>query len=315
MRVAIIGGGPAGLVTLKYLATAHQYFPLSQPIEVVLFESAEKIGGVFFHHSYEEGEMVSSRFLTCFSDFRPPNTDPDYYTSEQYTSYLRKYVSHFRLWPNIKTSTKVLSVRRRDGGGHIVMYQTDGQLPVEWEVDAVAVCTGLHDQPVIPQIPGIEHVPETMHSNAFKGRYQLANKTVMLLGCGETAADIGYLGMTTSAAHAAAKQVVMCHRDGFLGAPKAMPRTVLFPALRGFSQSDFDKMDHYSDDPVPIDVSQSTLFDTMYVHPMVRDSMFIWNHYKMIAIDGSWIVSGSNKGVDQYVGHVSEHRRHPSRCE
>ena len=38
MKVAIIGAGPSGLVTLKYLKSAPSYFPI-EPIEVRVFEA------------------------------------------------------------------------------------------------------------------------------------------------------------------------------------------------------------------------------------------------------------------------------------
>lgn len=53
MKVAIIGAGPSGLSTLKYLITAHEYFPM-KPIEARLFEAEEKIGGTFTHRTYED---------------------------------------------------------------------------------------------------------------------------------------------------------------------------------------------------------------------------------------------------------------------
>lgn len=56
MRVAVIGAGPSGLVTLKYLQTAHQFFPI-QPIEAVLFEAEDAVGGTFAHRTYEDAEV------------------------------------------------------------------------------------------------------------------------------------------------------------------------------------------------------------------------------------------------------------------
>jgi dimethylaniline monooxygenase (N-oxide forming) len=56
MKVAVIGGGPAGLVTLKFLVTAHEFFPI-EPIEVRLFESEDEIGGTFVHRVYEDAEV------------------------------------------------------------------------------------------------------------------------------------------------------------------------------------------------------------------------------------------------------------------
>ena len=56
MRVAVIGGGPSGLVTLKYLLTAHEFLPV-QPIEARLFESKDQIGGTFRYRVYEDAEV------------------------------------------------------------------------------------------------------------------------------------------------------------------------------------------------------------------------------------------------------------------
>lgn len=59
MRVAVMGGGPSGLVTLKYLVTAHEFFPGVQPIEVMLFEAEDSVGGTFKHRTYENAEVRS----------------------------------------------------------------------------------------------------------------------------------------------------------------------------------------------------------------------------------------------------------------
>src|SRR6478752_5280838 len=114
MRVAIIGGGPSGLVQLKTLKTAHKHFPSIEPFEVKLFESYDKLGGVFFHHVYEDAELVSSKFLTTFSDFRPRPEDKDFFSSERYREYLEEYTTHFDLWDDIHLSTPVTGVRRGD---------------------------------------------------------------------------------------------------------------------------------------------------------------------------------------------------------
>lgn len=57
MRVAVVGAGPSGLVTLKYLTTAHEFFPGLKPIDARLFETEANIGGTFRYRSYEDGEV------------------------------------------------------------------------------------------------------------------------------------------------------------------------------------------------------------------------------------------------------------------
>lgn len=229
MRVAVIGGGPSGLVTLKYLNQAAQFFPGTH-IEAKLFEAAPHIGGVFYHHVYEDAELVSSKFLTSFSDFRPRRDDPDFLSAERYLEYLHQYASAFDLWPHIHLSTRVVSVRRRDAdpvrGGHIVTYRTPDGQEVDWACDAVAVCSGLHHVPNIPDLPGVENVPVVMHSEKFKSSEQFGvDKTVMILGCGETSFDIAALAIRSPT-----KRVVLCHRNGWLAAPK-VSRAAEIPCL------------------------------------------------------------------------------------
>jgi cation diffusion facilitator CzcD-associated flavoprotein CzcO len=57
LKIIIIGGGPAGLVTLKYLATAHQYFTGIPPIQVELLEQDGDIGGVYHQRVWNEAEV------------------------------------------------------------------------------------------------------------------------------------------------------------------------------------------------------------------------------------------------------------------
>ncbi|KAH7155181.1 hypothetical protein B0J13DRAFT_219844 [Dactylonectria estremocensis] len=301
MRVAIIGAGPSGLVQLKVLLEAHQRFGV-EPFEVKLFESYSKIGGIFLHHSYEDGELVSSKFLTTFSDFRPTHDEPDFFSTERYLEYLDAYASRFQLWPHIKFSTTVKSVRRGDDSAHVVTYQTPDGGIVEWECDAIAVCSGVHAIPHIPDIPGIERVPSVLHSSKFKTREQFGkDKTVVILGSGETGADLSYLAVTADT-----KRVVFCHRDGWIGAPKRLPGQKFLPWLFGAQDYPYPQL--------PLDVSQVTLFDSMYVHPLVRDSMKIWDFYHFVALPaGCWLCGGSPHGVDQFVGQVYGERFHVSR--
>ena len=62
MKVAVIGGGPSGLVTLKYLLAAHHFQPVD-PIEVQLFESEDRVGGTFSYRNYDRAEVMSTLLI------------------------------------------------------------------------------------------------------------------------------------------------------------------------------------------------------------------------------------------------------------
>jgi dimethylaniline monooxygenase (N-oxide forming) len=109
----------------------------------------------------------------------------------------------------------VNKVRRQGSDAHVISFSKDGR-DEEWECNAVAVCSGLHVEPDIPFLKGLENVPVVMHSSEFKGRNEFGEgKDVMILGAGETAMDLSYLAVTSPT-----KSVTMCHRDGFFYAPK-----------------------------------------------------------------------------------------------
>ncbi len=56
MKVAIIGAGPSGLTTLKYLVQSPDFLG-NDPVEVKLFEGEEGVGGTFYARMYEDGEV------------------------------------------------------------------------------------------------------------------------------------------------------------------------------------------------------------------------------------------------------------------
>ncbi|KAK3681099.1 hypothetical protein B0T22DRAFT_434837 [Podospora appendiculata] len=300
MKVAVIGAGPSGLVTLKYLLSSHSFLG-AEPIEARLFESEGAIGGTFYARTYEDAELVSSKQLTTFSDFRPRDDDPDFLSARRYLEYLHEYCSHFNLWPHIHLSTPVQSVTRDHSGKHTVTYldTTTGEQS-SWECDAIAVCSGLHVTPNVPDIPGIENIPVRMHSSEFKTRAQFGvGKTVLVLGSGETGADVAYMAVT-----APTKRVVMCHRNGFHFAPKRNLNPAILPILGGKANTKLT---------VPLDNSRGSLFDTAYVHPLLRNHTALWTFYDIYVKSILWTTTGTSGGLDQLVGTPSPEKNHVSK--
>jgi len=100
--------------------------------------------------------------------------------------------------------------------GHELTY-TVGSKTLTWQCDAVAVCSGLHVLPHRPTIDGIQYAPRVIHSSQFKSRQDFRDcRNIMVVGAGETGADISHLAITTPTV----ERVVLCHKDGFHFAPK-----------------------------------------------------------------------------------------------
>lgn len=66
---------------------------------------------------------------------------------------------------------------------------------------------------------------------------------------------------------------------------------------------------------VPYDVGASSLFDTAYVHPVLRDSPLSWGYWDKFAKWTAWVATGTSLGYDQWVGGVSADRYHASKSK
>lgn len=212
MRILIIGAGASGLVTAKTAREAGH--------EVSIVEASSAIGGTFENKRYKDGRMVSSKYLTCFSDFRSPDAEM-HMSLADYVAYLRDYAVHFGILDRIRFNVKVLEVAKTKKAGteatYSVTIQEDGDdsHPRTEAWDAVAVCSGLHNVPRVPDFPGQQQFrEEILHSSEYKEPDIFKGRKVLIIGTGETAFDLGYAAATTGAT-----AVTMSTRHGFVSVP------------------------------------------------------------------------------------------------
>ncbi|KAL2883320.1 hypothetical protein SGCOL_000999 [Colletotrichum sp. CLE4] len=300
IRVAIIGAGASGLVTAKYLRQARQYFGVPD-VEVRVFEKEDGVGGVCKYKAYEEAEMVSSKYLTAFSDFRVSKDLPDFLPTEEYVRYLKGFCTHFDLWGVIETKTEILRVSHTSSG-HRVFFRRierlraadrrDGEQQEEsWDCDAIAICSGLNNVPFIPSIEGLENM-SYLHSSEVKERRQFgSNTSIMILGAGETAMDIAHLAITSEA-----QEVVMCHKGGFFCAKKVVPLPVVLQV--------------WKPDPrqKPVDTAIASFLDTAYLPERLQHSSLLWTVYDKTFKCLHYISGGTAAGPDQWVGEIKGDR-------
>lgn len=60
----------------------------------------------------------------------------------------------------------------------------------------------------------------------------------------------------------------------------------------------------------PVDTSVASLFDTAYVHPKLQRSQALWTYYDRWIKTTHWLISGTEEGPDQWVGHMSQSRKY-----
>ena len=268
--------------------------------------------------------MVSSKYLTAFSDFRLPSCERDFPTPERYVEYLKAFATRFNIWGHIHLETAVTTINPGMDGQHILtLLGSRGQHIETYSCHAVAVCSGLNRTPSVPDIPGlttplapagresdgvspgkepvnvsIHPSIEAIHSVSFKARSQFGhNKNVLILGVGETAMDIAHLAITSPT-----RRVIMCHRDGFIHAPKIVPQPYRAGGRSG--GPDPNKPNK------PLDCAIASLFDTAYLPPIIQRGPLPWAIYDAFIKDMAWVISGTRAGFDQWVGGISRQRFH-----
>jgi dimethylaniline monooxygenase (N-oxide forming) len=257
---------------------------------------------------------VSSKQLTTFSDHRFPLSTPDHISLPQYVDYLHTYVERFALEPHMKLGCRVNSIEPIEKSAnqkwkHRVKYADKHNDNAERTFDCshIAICTGLHVEPNIPNIPGIEHIKgEVFHSSSYKKRSQLTGRDVLVMGCGETA--MGRQNSTISlqshtnvhidiayeAIKGDARSVTMCFRTGFLSFPKALSRFKVFgKQFKG---------------GLPIDGLITNLFETAYVHRAIAASRFRWFVSDFVIKRVLWFLTGTQAGMNQHVGALPHDR-------
>ena len=191
-RVCVIGAGVSGLVAVKEL--------LDEGHSVRCFEASQSLGGAFAQYgtsssrAYESLYLTISNYYMAFSDF-PPEDGWKIWTGSQYRDYLLAYAEHFELPACMEFDTKVVKIEEeeeQDGRKKWLVTTEDGSGKRKTDAfDAVAVCCGTHQTPKMPAIEGIDSFSgDICHSYDFWNAKDYAGKRVVVVGLGESSADI-----------------------------------------------------------------------------------------------------------------------------
>jgi dimethylaniline monooxygenase (N-oxide forming) len=172
-RIAIVGAGPAGIVTARYA--------LEAGFEPTVFEAGERLGGQWDVTAPHSGvwpgmHANTSRELTAFSDFPPPPEYPLHPTAEQIRDYLETYATAFGVVDRIRFGTPVESAR------------PDGTVDGE-RFDALVVASGRFRAPRVPSVvSGFRG--ELLHTYDYPGAAPFAGRVVLVYGNGVSGVEV-----------------------------------------------------------------------------------------------------------------------------
>ncbi|KAL3990195.1 Flavin-binding monooxygenase-like family protein [Acanthocheilonema viteae] len=197
-RICVVGAGASGLTATKTC--------LENGLQVVCFEKSSDIGGLWrYKQELYPGEgtvmknttINTSKEMTAFSDFVPPPEMPNFMSHTQILAYFRSYADHFHLLQHINLRHEVLNIKKDE------KYEETGRWNVTYRIinddvtqtenfDGVLLCNGHHAIPYWPeQFPGQNKFRgEIIHSQDYREPFPYRDKTVVLIGIGNSSGDI-----------------------------------------------------------------------------------------------------------------------------
>ena len=202
-RVAVIGAGMSGLVTARALQ--------DEGIEPVVFEQTTNIGGLWNYRddapngggpAYRSLRTNTSRQVMAFSDFPMDAHLPDFPARADVLAYLHTYTHNHRLLDHVRLGVRVERATPVGDGRWDIVVRTavsgkeddasgSGMERLIERFDGLVVCTGREGAPLMPTYPGMETFTGTLtHSAAYTSPESYADRDVVVVGAGSSAADI-----------------------------------------------------------------------------------------------------------------------------
>ena len=147
-RVAVVGGGSAGVAAARFLKQAGH--------KPNIFETGASFGGVWAERPtnnvvYKNLRTNLPKQVMQSPDLDFPSSLPSYVDGRALGAYISTYAEKFGVEATF--GAKVIDVAPLSDNKWRVTYETQ-QGCVEDDYDAVVVCNGHYEAPYIPEIPG-----------------------------------------------------------------------------------------------------------------------------------------------------------------
>ena len=173
-EAVVIGAGPGGLAAAAMLQRAG--------VETVVVDRASAIANSWRGH-YDRLHLHTARWLSHLPGYGIPRRYGRWVARDDVIRYLESYAAHHRL--DVCLNTEVTSVDRF-GDGWLVRSPA-GDLEARY----VVVATGHNHSPALPDWPGTDgFTGDLVHASAYRNAAPYVGKSVLVVGSGNTGAEI-----------------------------------------------------------------------------------------------------------------------------
>jgi cation diffusion facilitator CzcD-associated flavoprotein CzcO len=214
-QYAVIGAGPCGIAMVRCLSKMN--------IPFQGFEYHDAVGGIWNNENplstvYDSAHLISSKSMTEFTEYPFAEQVADFPHNKVLKDYFLTYADKYQLNEKIRFNSEILKVNRNEDGTWLIKYR-DRKTKEEFVqiFKGVILATGLFNKgnENIPNWEGMKSFTgEILHAANYKNSDIFADKKVLIVGCGNSAADIAI-----DAVHRA-KSVDMSVRRGYYFVPK-----------------------------------------------------------------------------------------------
>jgi putative flavoprotein involved in K+ transport len=171
----VIGGGQAGLSAGYYLKK------LGRPF--VILDANERIGGSWRTRTWDSLRLFTPARYDGLPGWPFPAPAWSYPTAREAADYLEAYAERFKL--PVRSGVRV--DRLTKNGDRFLVETRDRR----FEADSVVVATGFHGVPSVPAFAAeLDPRIVQMHSSAYRDPSQLEPGDVLIVGAGNSGADI-----------------------------------------------------------------------------------------------------------------------------
>jgi putative flavoprotein involved in K+ transport len=209
--VLVVGGGPAGLSAAYDLVRAGR--------KPLVLERTPAVGDVWRHH-YDGLRLNTGRVLSRLAGEAIPSSAGGWPSRDDFVRHLESFPARGGF--EVLTGVEVQRIRRGVSTGSWEVHAACGRM---FRAGTAVIATGGSRVPVVPTWPGLESFRgKVLHASAFRNAADYRGRNVLVVGSGNSAAEIA----SRLAEHAA---TVTC---AIRTPPHLLPRSVLGIPMAGW---------------------------------------------------------------------------------